>query len=221
VGSANVYGSFWGLTNEHCPRRGRPCRLSRLVNDMYGKSGKQMIRKTGLAALILLLHLAQTATAQDPKEKAAPERSNIISVAKEVMREARYCTFVTIGSGGHPQARVMDPFDPEEDLTVWVATNSVTRKVAELRKDPRVTLFYLEPESLSYVTLLGKAEIVQDPAEKAKHWKEEWAPFYKDGSRGDDYLLIRVRPSRLEIVSYSHGLLNDPETWAPPALDLP
>lgn len=180
-----------------------------------------MIRKTGLAALILLLHLPQTATAQDPQETAASERSNIISVAKEVMREARFCSFVTLGSDGHPQARVVDPFVPEEDLTVWVATNSVTRKVAELRKDPRVTLFYFEPQSLSYVTLLGTAELVQDPAEKAKHWKEEWAPFYKDENRGDDYLLIRVRPRRLEIVSYAHGLFNNPETWAPPALDLP
>jgi hypothetical protein len=44
---------------------------------------------------------------------------------------------------------------------------------------------------------------------------EDWAAFYTDKNRGDDYVLIRVRPRRLEIVNYRDGLLNDPKTGRP------
>jgi len=84
-----------------------------------------------------------------------------------------------------------------------------------VKKDPRVTLYYYEPAGPGYVTLQGRAAVVTDPAEKAKRWKEDWAAFYKDRNRGEDYVLIRVAPVRLEIVSYGHGLLNDPASWRP------
>jgi general stress protein 26 len=137
------------------------------------------------------------------------------------MEKARYCALVTVGEDGHPQARTVDAFAPDDDMTVWIGTNPVTRKVHEVAKDPRVTLYYFEPSGPGYVTLLGRAVVVRDPAEKAKRWKEDWAPFYKDRNRGDDYVLIRVAPLRLEIVSYGHALLNDPASWRPIAISFP
>ena len=63
------------------------------------------------------------------------------------------------------------------------------------------------------------ARVVRDPAETTKHWKEEWARFYQNRNRGDDYLLIRVDPMRLEVVAGALGLTNDPITWRPVILD--
>jgi len=177
-----------------------------------------MNRHLAVSALLVALCLPSTAPAQTP-QAATPDRPQVIKAARDVMQKARFCTLVTVGEDGHPQARVVDPFLPEDDMTVWLATNPVTRKVAQIRKDPRVTLLYFDAGGHAYVTVLGRAELVRDPAE-SKHWKEEWAPLYKDKSRGDDYLLIRVRPTRLEIVSDSHGLSNDPQTWRPVVLDL-
>jgi general stress protein 26 len=76
------------------------------------------------------------------------------------------------------------------------------------------------PSGAGYVTLLGRAVIVTDPAEKARRWKEAWASFYDDRNRGDDYTLIKVTPSRLEIVSLAHNIINDPVTWRPVIVDL-
>jgi len=180
-----------------------------------------MTRKITLAVLFLSFILLQDVAAQDSRDRNTADRSTIIRVAQQVIDEARYCALVTIGEDGHPQSRLVDPFSPEEDMTVWIGTNPITRKVAQIQKDHRVTLFYFDRESLSYVTILGKAELIKDPVEKAKHWKEEWAPIYKDGSHGDDYLLIRVKPRRLEVVSYTYGLPNDPVTWLPAAVDFP
>jgi general stress protein 26 len=136
------------------------------------------------------------------------------------MADARYATFITLDDTGHPQARMVDPFEPEEDFTIWVATNARSRKVAQVEADPRVTLTWFDKDGESYVTLLGSAQTVRDPRERERRWKDEWETFYEDRHRGDDYLLIRVRPIRLEIVSERHGMTNDPVTWRPVVVDL-
>lgn len=148
-------------------------------------------------------------------------RSRVITAAKDVMQAARFATFVTIGGDGHPQARVVDPFVPDSDMAVWIATNPLTRKVAEIRRDPRVTLLYFNTAAQEFVTLQGTASLVTDSVEKAKRWKPEWAALYKEGPRGESYLLVRIRPTQLEVVSSRHGMMNDPRTWRPVIIRFP
>jgi general stress protein 26 len=150
---------------------------------------------------------------------APPDRAAVIKIATGVMQRARYCTLVTLGDGGHPQARIMDAFPPEEDMVVWMATKASSRKVSEIRRDPRVTLSCFDAKAMSYVTLLGRAALVSDAAEKAKRWKDAWAKLYKDENRGDDYLLIRVTPIRLEVSAESEGVKHDPTTWRAAIVD--
>jgi PPOX class probable F420-dependent enzyme len=176
---------------------------------------------TKTVGLATALWLSIGAGAQVPDAESVPDRAATIKAARHVMQQARYCGLITIGSDGQPQARVVDPFPPEEDFVVWLATNPKTRKVAQIRHDPRVTLYYFDPADPGYVTLFGRAELVDAPEEKAKRWKEEWSSFYNENNKGSDYMLIRVTPYRIEVVSYSQGLVNDSETWAPESLSLP
>ena len=148
-------------------------------------------------------------------DQAAPDRAAVIKVAAGIMQRARFCALVTLGLDGHPQSRIVDAFEPDANMVVWIATTPVTRKVAEIRKDPRVTLSYFDLNSMGYVTLIGRAAFVTAAAEKAKRWKEDWATIYKDKNRGDDYLLIKVTPVRLEVSAEGEGVKNDPKTWKP------
>jgi len=160
--------------------------------------------------LLVLTAVAQT---YEP-----PDSAKIIEAARTIMTRVRYAAFITNGTDGFPQARIVDPFAPDSQMIVWVATNPLTRKVVQIRRNPKVTLFYWDPKGVSYVTLIGVAELVNDPELKSQHWKEDWVNFYKDRWRGDDYVLIRIRPVRLEVVSYEFGILNAPRNWRPPAI---
>jgi general stress protein 26 len=151
----------------------------------------------------------------------AADRDVVLKAAREVAAKARYATFITLGPDGQPQARIVDPLGPDADFAVWVATNPATRKVAEIAKDPRVTLQFWDVSGPAYVTLVGTASVVTDPEVKAIHWKDEWAPFFKDRQRGADFVLVKFTPRRLEIVSQAHGLVNDPKNWRPVSLDFP
>jgi general stress protein 26 len=82
-------------------------------------------------------------------------------------------------------------------------------------------LLYFDPAGPAYVTLHATAGLVIGAAEKAAHWKKDWAPFYKDAHRGDDFILIPSKPTRLEIVSQGHWIVNEPVSWRPTTIELP
>ena len=150
----------------------------------------------------------------------APRKDSVVAAARDVMTRARYATLGTV-AGSQPAARVVDPQAPDRDLTVWIATNPATRKVEEIRKNPRVSLMYFDATGLEYAMLAGTVTIVADRAEIRRHWKPEWKPFYAKGPDGDDIILLRVRPTRVEVVSPKHKLVNDAKTWRPVGVDLP
>ena len=169
---------------------------------------------------ILLLSLLLPSLAGAQTTPAAPHsRADILAAATDIVHKARYCTLVTLGEDGHPQARIVDPLGPDAAFTTWIATNPLTRKVAQIRRDARVTLLCFDAATSSYVTVLGRGAIITDAAEKARRWKEEWTPFYASGANGNDVMLIRVTPIRLEIVSVERGFAGDPKTWRPLTID--
>jgi len=148
---------------------------------------------------------------------AVPPRADLLAEARRVMEAARFCALLTSGDEGRISARTMDALPPDPDFVVWIATNPKTRKVGELRRNPKVTLYYFDEKTSSYICLQGRAKLVDDPAAKAAHWKEQWKPFYKD--RGAGLLLIRVQPERIEVSSSTHGMAPDEATWAPVSVE--
>lgn len=155
-------------------------------------------------------------------EGQAPPRDAIIKAARAVIAAARYATLATVDElGGSPQTRVVDPFEPEPDFTIWIGTNSETRKLQQIARNPRVSLLYFDAPRQHYVSIVGVAAVVRDASEKSRRFKPEWKAFYSNGGSGDDYVLIKITPSRLEIVAESLGMKNDPKTWRPVSTTLP
>lgn len=146
-------------------------------------------------------------------ETQQPSREVIIEAGRDIMVAAAQCALITLGPDGAPQARMMDPFPPEEDLTVWMATHRDTRKVAEMRDEPRVTLIYFDRDNPGYATLVGRARLVDDVTERRARWKDAWDDYYPGGAEGESYLLIEFVPDRLEVVSVTHAIAADPQAW--------
>lgn len=140
--------------------------------------------------------------------------NKLVSVAREIMTSAGTCALITLDDEGRARVRAMDPFTPEEDLIVWFGTNSNSRKVDQIKKDPRVTLYYLDADASGYVMIYGIAELVDDQKEKEKRWKKEWDAFYPN--KAENYLLIKVSPIWMEVSSTPRGIFSDTITWQPP-----
>ncbi len=173
------------------------------------------MKKSALLFLIftLILLIPTKGITQNPSIKDSLE-TKIKSAAKEIMKDANTCALITLDKDGFPIVRMMDPFLPENDFTVWLATNPNSRKASQIKKNPKVSLYYVEQGSAGYVMLQGNAELINDPEEKVKRWKEGWEAFYPN--KLEDYLLIKVTPLSMEVASYNHNLLGDPKTWGAP-----
>ena len=168
-----------------------------------------------LRAAFLVLLLPSTVAAQ------APSRAAVVAAATDIIQKAHYCTFITLDEDGQPQARIVDPIAPDANFTIWFATNPLTRKVDQVRRNPRVTMSCFDAGTSSYVTVLGRGDLVTDVAEKQRQWKPDWAAIYPNGAKSSDFILIRITPARLEIVSESRRMIGDAKTWLPLAIDFP
>lgn len=140
------------------------------------------------------------------------ERTEILKIAREQIAAATFPALITTDSNGQPRARTVDAFPPDENFVVWIATRPVTRKVEQIRVNPRVTLYYWNESTKSYVTLMGEARLVDDLETKQKLRRpQDNEKFYPAFPK--DYLLIKVVPMSLEAIV--PGYRGDPETWKP------
>jgi general stress protein 26 len=171
-----------------------------------------------ICARVLLVCMAALTPGVFGQQPQRLSRDELIATAREIMTTARYCALITLDSKGRAHARTMDPFPPDESMLIWFGTNPKSRKVAEIRRNHRVTLYYFDREGAAYVTISGIARVVNDPQEKARRWKDEWKAFYPDRERG--YLLIAVTPQELEVVSEKKGIVGDAVRWTPPTVRL-
>ena len=167
------------------------------------------------ALLTLLLLLSFRLTGQHDSAAGTPEDKLKIA-SRDIIASANTCALITLDKEGSPRVRMMDPFPPEEDFTIWFGTNADSRKVAQIRNDPRVNLYFPAADHSGYVTINGTAQLIEDQKEKEKRWKAAWEEFYPAYPEG--YMLIKVTPVRMEVVSYRHGIVGDTVTWEPPAL---
>jgi len=176
-----------------------------------------MLRSIMLGSIMLISCAANVLHAQAGTDTIT--RPSLEQSARRIVASVPYPTFITTDASGRPQARTVQPQQPDSAWVVWFATNPRTRKVAEIARDARVALHYFDQKTLSYVTLIGRARVVRDRATRDAHWDAAWSAFYPD--RDTSVVLIAVTAERLEIVSSTLGISGDAATWRPPTVRLP
>jgi general stress protein 26 len=182
---------------------------------------KEFLQNTfkGAAVGLILPHFSELLPAGTEQEKpAAPlSRSDLIAAAREIIASQQYCALITQDEQGRSQARTVNPFPPEEDMAVWIATSTLTRKVQQIRHDSRVTLYYADhAKATGYVAISGKALLVDDRAEMIKRKRAYWDTAFPEFK---NLVLIKVSPEHLDVINYSRGALNDPVTWHAPSVE--
>jgi general stress protein 26 len=145
-----------------------------------------------------------------------PDR--LLEAARASLKSVEYCFLITLSKTGEPHARLVQPFGPEEDLSLWVGTWEKSRKVQEIVRDSRLSLAFYDEKDTAYVTLLGSAHIESDVEKRKKYWRDEWIGFLPEGPEGDDYVLIKCVPDRIEMMSFGRGILPKPYGLRPAVL---
>lgn len=174
---------------------------------------------TKIAGLVITIFwaMASIVCLAQQKTTTSAQRDSMIAAAREIMGAQKYCALVTIDSSGRANIRTMNPFPPEKDMAVWMATNSRSRKVKEIRNNPKVVLYYANhTQATGYVAITGRAVLVDDMEEKTKRKRDYWTQSFPDWKY---LLLIKVIPERMEVINYKYGLVNGSDNWDPPSVE--
>jgi general stress protein 26 len=168
--------------------------------------------------LFVLIILVSTSTSFYSKLNGQPSvnRDTIILAAHEIINETTYCGLATIDSLGQPQIRTMNPFPVKDDFVIWFATSRTSRKVREIKNNPKVCVYFANHiNAKGYVNISGSASVI-DNRELLLQMKRD----YWNGIPGwqDKFVLIKIIPKSIETINYKHGLNNDPNTFKAPSI---
>lgn len=123
----------------------------------------------------------------------------VLAAARATMHRKKYCLLATTDDDGGIDARVLQPFPPDAEYTVWLGTSPASRKAGQLRRDSRATLVYEDDVRSACVVLVGTVTLVDDLAERRRRFSPFWRAFWPDGPEGPDFVLLRFAPSRIEV----------------------
>lgn len=185
--------------------------LQQTINRGGGVAVNTRLLSGFIVAVVSLNVLVSNSEEPDYREASREEK---LTAARELIEKDLNAALITVDADGQPRARTVESFSPEDDWTIWVATNPLTRKVTEIENSNKVTLYYDDAAAGAYVVIMGTATIHDDPESKARMKHRLLGMFWPNYPEG--YVLISVKPTWLEVVTPQIHL--DAKTWRPQAV---
>ena len=121
-----------------------------------------------------------------------------IAILKEKIEEVRICLFTTVDAKDTFSSRPMATAKVEEDGSIWFFSNEYSLKSSEISKENQVTLGYSSPSNNTYITVNGKAELVDDQVRKDAYFSPAVKAWFPQGSDDPQLILIKVTPEAAE-----------------------
>ena len=121
----------------------------------------------------------------------------------EKMRDIDFAVLSTRTEGGAVAGRPMsNNRQVEYDGDSFFFTCEDARTVSDIRRDPNVGLTYQSKSGMLgmkplFITVEGRAELIQDKAKFAEHWTKDLDAWFKQGVDTPGLTLIKVVAERL------------------------
>jgi len=142
----------------------------------------------------------------------------LLARTRQLLMDVPYVIVATI-DGAEVSTRQVQPLDVTDDLTVLVGTSPRSRKAAAIATNPRATIAIEDFAAFAYASIACAADIVDDLDQRRSCWTEDIAPFFPDGPEGDDFVLMRLVPHRIELMDFTAGIIPDPYGLVPAAIE--
>lgn len=127
--------------------------------------------------------------------------SNEIAKMVEIMRKNSMPAYLATCDGDQPRVRPVSPI-VEDDLIVWVATSSNSRKVKQITGNPKICLSFMEhPEGDRSAFVIGEAEIIPDLDQKKRIWKLasfDLSRHFPKGPESEEFCLLKIAIKKVE-----------------------
>lgn len=154
------------------------------------------------------------------------ELDEVKKLSLELMENSKAAYLTTIDSEGYPITRAMfnlrnkeqfpefsDFFSKQKNkFVIYISTNTSSSKIDHIKKNPKIAVYFCDPEDFKGVMFGGEVEIIEDMDIKRKIWLDWWTRYYPEGLEDPDYTLLQLLPKtaqfyyRLQKVQFEPGV---------------
>ncbi len=125
-------------------------------------------------------------------------RNEQIEHLAELIGNTHICMLTTIDTDGKPWSRPMGVQEAAFDGDLWFFTDVSSDKVEHIRRSPGVGVAFARPSDQEYVTMAGRAAVLNDRQKIEDLWSEHLTTWFPDGADDPDLRLIHVEVDRAE-----------------------
>ena len=105
----------------------------------------------------------------------------------ELIEEMEIAILTTRRPDGRLVSRPMATQARSEGADLWFVTDIETHKVDELTAEPQVNVAYLNPRSMEWVSVSGRARLTDDAEKIRELYRPDWRAWFPEGGgAGED-----------------------------------
>jgi general stress protein 26 len=119
------------------------------------------------------------------------------------------CQLTTIDSAGFPHTSAMnnlryakqypslvDLFKGQDnDFVLYMATGKQSPKMARIKANPKVSVYFCNADQIVGLMLGGEIEIIADQQLKNRIWQKDWTMYFPGGPEGPEFAVIKLVPN--------------------------
>lgn len=119
-------------------------------------------------------------------------REQAVDKLKDLIKDIRISMFTSVAPDGSLHSRPMANQELGEDGILWFFTWRDSEKVDEFEHNPNVNVSFSDPKAQTYVSVVGRARMVEDEAKKQELWNPALKAWFPDGLDDPNLGLIGV-----------------------------
>lgn len=126
------------------------------------------------------------------------ERAEHTAKLAELIKDVRIAMLTTTRPDGRLVSRPLGTQEVEFDGDLWFVAGADSAKVAEIAANPYVNVSYASTSANTFVSVSGRAQVLDDRAKAAALWSPAMKLFFPGGKDDPNLRLIRVNAETAE-----------------------
>ncbi|MBA7665447.1 hypothetical protein ES703_73517 [subsurface metagenome] len=119
------------------------------------------------------------------------EKEDAIEKGLSLVNRSTIAMLGTNGEGGYPNIRALIKMENEGLKTIWFSTNTSSRKIPQLKKNPKACVYFVDFDKWMGLMLVGTTEIRKDSKSRERLWRDGFEKYYPKGVNDPDYSVLR------------------------------
>ncbi len=121
------------------------------------------------------------------------EKGYAIKESLELVKNAKIAMLGTNNQEGYPNIKAMLNLSSDGLKDIWFSTNTSSKRVANIVKNPKACIYYVDDQNFMGLMLVGHVEVTRDEVARKKLWFDGADRYYSKGINDPDYTVLHFK----------------------------